>query len=80
MLKGVLFVFVLYGTAFFGTIFVMGPTLVLLWLQPRWFRWISDRLVVIWLSLPPVGIQSSYCKHIRGYKNFCCHTIFVYRV
>ena len=47
---------VLSATALFGTIVVMGPTLLLLWLQPKWFRWINDRLMTIWLALPPVGI------------------------
>ena len=50
---------ILYASAFLGTITVMGPTLLLLWFQPKWFRWINDRLVVIWLVLPPVRILIS---------------------
>ncbi|CAH3196769.1 unnamed protein product, partial [Porites evermanni] len=48
-----LFVAVLSFTSFMGTIVIMGPTLILLWLRPSWFRWINDRLMVIWLTLPP---------------------------
>lgn len=47
---------VLFATALLGTTVIMGPTLFLLWLQPKWFRWINDRLMTIWLALPPVGI------------------------
>ena len=54
--KGALFVAVLSFTSFMGTIVVMGPTLILLWLRPSWFRWINDRLMVIWLTLPPVRL------------------------
>ena len=54
--KGALFVAVLSLTSFMGTVFAMGPTLILLWLRPRWFRWINDRLMVIWLTLPPVRV------------------------
>lgn len=54
--KGALFVAVLSFTFFMGTIVIMGPTLILLWLRPRWFRWINDRLMVIWLTLPPVRL------------------------
>ena len=56
--NGIIFLTILYATAFVGTIVVMGPTLFLLRLQPRWFRWINDRLTVIWLLLPPVGTSN----------------------
>lgn len=52
--KGFLYVTILYVTSLIAAILVMGPTLILLWLQPRWFRWINDRFVAIWLTLPPV--------------------------
>ena len=52
---GVLYVLALYFCATFGAIFLMGPSLPLLWLRPRWFRWINDRLIMSWLLLPPVS-------------------------
>lgn len=54
LLKGVFFITVTYFTAFLGTLVVMGPTLILLWLRPGLFRWMNDRLIVWWLVLPTV--------------------------
>lgn len=47
----------LYTTSLVGTVVIMGPTLLLLWLQPRWFRWVNDRLICIWLCLPPALLE-----------------------
>ncbi|RMX40860.1 hypothetical protein pdam_00006481 [Pocillopora damicornis] len=52
-LKGFIFLAFLYYTGLFGTIVIMGPTLILLCLRPRWFRWVNDHLTVWWLVLPP---------------------------
>ena len=54
LLKGIFFIAVIYYTAFLGTLVIMGPTLILLWLRPSSFRWVSDRLMVWWLVLPTV--------------------------
>ena len=51
----------LYTTSLVGTVVIMGPTLLLLWLQPRWFRWVNDRLICIWLCLPPVRFVVYVC-------------------
>ena len=52
--RGLFYCLVLYLCAFFGCIFLMGPTMPLLWLRPQWFRWVNDRLISSWLLLPPV--------------------------
>ena len=51
---GLFYCLALYSCAFFGCIFLMGPTMPLLWLRPQWFRWVNDRLISSWLLLPPV--------------------------
>lgn len=54
---GLLYFLALYFCSFFGSILLMGPTLPLLWLRPRWFRWINDRLIISWLFLPPALLE-----------------------
>ena len=56
---GVFFLTVLYLSALFGSIFLMGPTLLLLWLRPPWFRSVNDRVITLWLYLPAVSIHIS---------------------
>ena len=46
----------MFLTTFFGSIFMMGPTLPLLYFKPKWFRNISDKLIGTWLGLPVVSI------------------------
>ena len=58
---GLLYCLALYSCAFFGCIFLMGPTIPLLWLRPQWFRWVNDRLISSWLLLPPV--RKTFLKH-----------------
>ena len=62
-LKGFIFLAFLYYTGLFGTIVIMGPTLILLCLRPRWFRWVNDHLTVWWLVLPPVSTYHSNIVH-----------------
>ncbi|PFX34921.1 lysocardiolipin acyltransferase 1-like isoform X1 [Stylophora pistillata] len=59
-LRGFLFVCFLYYTCLIGTIVVMGPTLILLCLQPRWFRWVDDNLIAVWLVLPPALLEMMF--------------------
>lgn len=69
-LKGFIFLAFLYYTGLFGTIVIMGPTLILLCLRPRWFRWVNDHLTVWWLVLPPVSTYHSNIVHNIFFPNF----------
>ena len=51
---GLIYNLALFFCSFFGSLFLMGPTIPLLWLRPQWFRWANDRLCSLWLILPPV--------------------------
>ncbi|CAH2255953.1 lysocardiolipin acyltransferase 1, partial [Pelobates cultripes] len=50
--KGIYFVFALFMGSFFGSIFMLGPFLPLMFISPGWYRWITDRVVATWLTLP----------------------------
>ncbi|XP_051471288.1 lysocardiolipin acyltransferase 1 isoform X3 [Apus apus] len=50
--KGVYFVLALFLGSFFGSIFMLGPFLPLMFISPAWYRWITDRVVATWLTLP----------------------------
>ncbi|KAG7509630.1 lysocardiolipin acyltransferase 1 [Solea senegalensis] len=50
--RGLYFVVTLFLSSFFGSVFLMGPVLPLMLLSPAWYRWITDRLVAVWLTLP----------------------------
>ncbi|XP_078505983.1 lysocardiolipin acyltransferase 1 isoform X1 [Lissotriton helveticus] len=50
--KGIYFVFALFVGSFFGSIFMLGPFLPLMFVSPGWYRWITDRVVATWLTLP----------------------------
>lgn len=64
LLKGIFFIAVIYATALLGTLVIMGPTLILLWLRPNLFRWVNDRLIVWWLVLPTVRAFDILRLHI----------------
>ncbi|RMX40858.1 hypothetical protein pdam_00006483 [Pocillopora damicornis] len=49
-IKGFLFVLILAVTSMIFTPLFLGPTLILSWLKPRWFRFINDSLVTVWLE------------------------------
>ncbi|XP_060101410.1 lysocardiolipin acyltransferase 1 [Heteronotia binoei] len=50
--KGIYFVLSLFLGSFFGSIFMLGPLLPLMFVSPAWYRWITDRVVATWLTLP----------------------------
>ncbi|XP_042327904.1 lysocardiolipin acyltransferase 1 [Sceloporus undulatus] len=50
--KGIYFVLALFLGSFFGSIFMLSPFLPLMFVSPAWYRWITDRVVATWLTLP----------------------------
>ncbi|XP_075781449.1 lysocardiolipin acyltransferase 1 isoform X4 [Pelodiscus sinensis] len=50
--KGIYFLLALFLASFFGSIFMLGPFLPLMFVSPAWYRWITDRVVATWLTLP----------------------------
>ncbi|XP_023649044.1 lysocardiolipin acyltransferase 1 isoform X1 [Paramormyrops kingsleyae] len=50
--RGLYFVTTLFLTSFFGSVFMLGPVLPLMLLSPAWYRWLTDRIVATWLTLP----------------------------
>ncbi|XP_051941370.1 lysocardiolipin acyltransferase 1 [Hippocampus zosterae] len=50
--RGLYFVLTLFLASFFGSVFMLGPVLPLMLLSPAWYRWITDRIVATWLTLP----------------------------
>ena len=61
-LNGMFFISMLFFTALFGGIFIMGPAFVLLLISERWFRWYNDFAVRLWLILPGVCAYISLNK------------------
>lgn len=53
--KGIYFALALFLGSFFGSIFMLGPFLPLMFISPAWYRWITDRIVATWLTLPVVS-------------------------
>ncbi|XP_028994571.1 lysocardiolipin acyltransferase 1 isoform X2 [Betta splendens] len=49
---GLYFVVTLFLGSFFGSVFMLGPFLPLMLLSPAWYRYITDRIVATWLTLP----------------------------
>lgn len=50
--RGLFFIITLFLGSFFGSVFMLGPVLPLMLLSPAWYRWITDRIVATWLTLP----------------------------
>lgn len=50
--RGVYFVCTLFLASFFGSIFMLGPFVPLMFVSPSWYRWLTDRIVATWLTLP----------------------------
>ncbi|XP_032071417.1 lysocardiolipin acyltransferase 1 isoform X5 [Thamnophis elegans] len=50
--KGIYFVLALFLGSFFGSIFMLGPLLPLMPISPAWYRWLTDRVVATWFTLP----------------------------
>ncbi|KAM4680406.1 lysocardiolipin acyltransferase 1 isoform 4-T5 [Amazona ochrocephala] len=53
--RGIYFVLTLFLGSFFGSIFMLGPFLPLMFISPAWYRWITDSIVATWLTLPVAG-------------------------
>ena len=53
-LNGLVFVTLLFLSAFFGSIFLLAPLIPLSYFAPRLWRKCADRLVGYWLTLPTV--------------------------
>ncbi|KAI7790344.1 lysocardiolipin acyltransferase 1 isoform X2 [Triplophysa rosa] len=51
-LRGLFFIITLFLGSFYGSVFMLGPVLPLMLLSPAWYRWITDRIVATWLTLP----------------------------
>ncbi|XP_069881413.1 lysocardiolipin acyltransferase 1 isoform X1 [Dipodomys merriami] len=58
--KGIYFILTLFGGSFFGSIFMLGPTIPLMFINPSWYRWISNRLVATWLTLPVALLETIF--------------------
>ncbi|XP_065152057.1 lysocardiolipin acyltransferase 1 [Paramisgurnus dabryanus] len=50
--RGLFFIVTLFLGSFFGSVFMLGPVLPVMLLSPAWYRWITDRIVATWLTLP----------------------------
>jgi lysocardiolipin and lysophospholipid acyltransferase len=58
--KGIYFILTLFGGSFFGSIFMLGPILPLMFVNPSWYRWINNRLVATWLTLPVALLETVF--------------------
>ncbi|XP_039605518.1 lysocardiolipin acyltransferase 1 isoform X1 [Polypterus senegalus] len=50
--RGLYFLATLFLGSFFGSVFMLGPFLPLMFFSPAWYRWLTDRIVATWLTLP----------------------------
>ncbi|XP_044145380.1 lysocardiolipin acyltransferase 1 isoform X1 [Bufo gargarizans] len=55
--RGVYFVCILFLASFFGSIFMLGPFLPFMFVSPSWYRWMTDRIVATWLTLPVAVLE-----------------------
>jgi lysocardiolipin and lysophospholipid acyltransferase len=55
-LGGFLFVLMLYFSSFLGLIFILGPSLPLMLIKPKWYRWFNDKAIAFWLLVAPVRV------------------------
>ncbi|XP_007937001.1 lysocardiolipin acyltransferase 1 [Orycteropus afer afer] len=58
--KGIYFILTLFWGSFLGSIFMLGPFLPLMFLNPSWYRWINNRLVATWLTLPVALLETMF--------------------
>ena len=58
LLAGTIFMLILYFSSLFGSIFILGPALPVLWLNPSMFRSYADFALGLWLALPTVSFLS----------------------
>ncbi|XP_078005905.1 lysocardiolipin acyltransferase 1 isoform X3 [Phascolarctos cinereus] len=59
-LKGIYFMVSLFLGSFFGSIFMLGPFIPLMFITPSWYRWINNRLVATWLTLPVALLETIF--------------------
>ncbi|KAJ3612870.1 hypothetical protein NHX12_019127 [Muraenolepis orangiensis] len=64
--RGLYFVVTLFLGSFFGSVFMLGPFLPLMLVSPAWYRWITDRIVATWLTLPVVRERERERERERG--------------
>lgn len=76
--RGLYFVITLFLGSFFGSIFMLGPVLPLLLLSPAWYRWITDRIVATWLTLPVVRTLIQILTISFCFRLFVLFWIYVY--
>ncbi|XP_008583670.1 PREDICTED: lysocardiolipin acyltransferase 1-like [Galeopterus variegatus] len=58
--KGIYFILTLFCGSFFGSIFMLGPFLPLMFVNQSWYRWINNRLVATWLTLPVALLETMF--------------------
>ncbi|XP_047600924.1 lysocardiolipin acyltransferase 1 isoform X1 [Lutra lutra] len=58
--KGIYFILILFCGSFFGSIFMLGPFLPLMLVSPSWYRWINNRIVATWLTLPVALLETMF--------------------
>ncbi|XP_024587292.1 lysocardiolipin acyltransferase 1 isoform X1 [Neophocaena asiaeorientalis asiaeorientalis] len=58
--RGIYFILTLFWGSFFGSIFMLGPFLPLMFINPSWYRWINNRLVATWLTLPVALLETVF--------------------
>ena len=56
--RGALFAILMLVSAFLGCVYVLMPLAPLIFLHPRYYRRIVDRLVGFWLVMPSVSLHS----------------------
>lgn len=55
--KNSVFLIAAFYTSYLGSIFVLFPALLLIWIWPYGYRYYADRAVGFWLTLPVVCIN-----------------------
>ena len=78
---GLIYNLALFFCSFFGSLFLMGPTIPLLWLRPQWFRWANDRLCSLWLILPPVrNVGKQFLNYYSSWAFFFIQFLLIWKI
>jgi len=73
--KGCIFCGLLFFAAFFGLVFIMFPSLILLLFKKnKWFRLWNDYWGGFWLTLPGVSIEHTFILFV----NYNLHMIYIH--
>ncbi|XP_062896525.1 lysocardiolipin acyltransferase 1 [Mobula hypostoma] len=56
-LKGTFILLLLFFSSLFGSVFMLGPLLPIMLVSVPWYRWITDRVVAIWFTLPVAMLE-----------------------